>query len=708
MQNLSYNFEEFDISDESVPITKFGANRANNDATRTPYPTRKSNNFNLGSPVKGYGYGKFGQENNAAFDSKLDGIDFAISESDNHKFSPGRGINNTNNNRLTNILSPQVTSSEMKRHFNDFSSAFPNNNANNFDNKNFDNDFSFDQSIEVGRSTKPNLYGDNKLFSFSSNSPRKVPGSLHQGNSPLTFEKRYSNYRRPDSNHEKVTSSSSSPKEPKIATKNFKIPQGYGDNASFFESIGMKNILSEGTDYDKKKRGAKATIDPIPLPDISGLSSIFSSEESTRNKGQKKENSQHKVLKNFPLDSDEKALFSALSNFQAKVTKLEEEKRKAYSELERMRDDQQLLKDDYKKLRQELVNARQQIDYDSRVTTQLEQKARKYKTMAASLKDYTKSLEDSMKNGTPQDVFELRQRLENMNSKYMGLNEENDNVSRMLNDRDYELAQRRTEIRNLQAEVSRLKNELATAGFKSGNKYSDDYNDNLFNRPISSSNRQYVPSRRPVSRNPSGYNPAPFTAPVNNPEYQPYNINPPADASKPNVQFVNPAFGPQQQQQPHFDAQQGVNGQPNHNYPAGSAHYNANSINGNNPFSNQATGNGQYPNNNFVNNGQATNPAFNGNSQYNTAEQQQQQPQQQQAGPNNPLPGTFNPLGSHPQVNQPSATNQFIPQTANGQSANFHSGVNQFNGLAPQTPTDAAAVVASDTELMGQYQWINN
>jgi hypothetical protein len=345
-----------------------------------------------------------------------------------------------------------------------------------------------------------------------------------------------------------------------------------------------------------------------------------------------------------------------------------------------MRDDQQLLKDEYKKLRQELVNARQQIDYDSRVTTQLEQKARKYKTMAASLKDYTKSLEDSMKNGTPQDVFELRQRLENMNSKYMALNEENDNILRMLNDRDYDLAQRRTEIRTLQAEVSRFKNELANAGSKSGNKYTDDSNENLFNRPISFSNRQYVPSRRPVSRNPSGYNPAPFTASTNNPEYQPYNINPPAEASKPNVQFLNPAFGPQQQQS-HFGAQQGVNGQLNHNFPAGSAHYNANSINGNNQFSNQVTGIGQYPNNNFVNNGQANNPAFNGNSQYNTAEQQQQQ---QQAETNNPLSGTNNPLANNPQVNQPSATNQFVPQAANGQSANFPTGVNQFNGLPAQ------------------------
>jgi hypothetical protein len=308
MQNLSYNFEDFDISDASVSIPKFGANRANNDATSTPYPTRKSNNFNLGSPITGYGIGNLGKENNAGFDNKLDGVDFAISESDNHKFSPGRGINNTNNNRLTNILSPQVTSSEMKRHFNDFSSAFPNNNINNFDNKNFDDDFSFDQSIEVGRSNKTNFYGDNKLFSFSSNSPRKVPGSLHQGNSPLPFEKRYPFYRRSDNNHEKVTSSSSSPKEPKITTKNFKIPQGYGDDASFFESLGLKNPLSKGADYDKKKSGAKATVDPISLPDISGLSSIFSSEESARNKGQKKENSQHKVLKNFPLDSDEKGM----------------------------------------------------------------------------------------------------------------------------------------------------------------------------------------------------------------------------------------------------------------------------------------------------------------------------------------------------------------------------------------------------------------
>lgn len=309
MQNSSYNFEDFEISDASVSIPKLGVDRPNNNTSSTPYPTRKSNNFNLGSPIMGHGLGKFQKENNNAFDSKLNGVDFAISESDNNKFSSVRG-NNNNNDRLNNILSPQVTSSEMKRHFNDFSSAFPNNNINDLgnNNNNFDDDFLFDQSIEVGRSNRNNFYGDNRLFSLSSSSLRKVPGSSHQATSPLPFEKRYPFYRRPDNNHEKVTSSSSSPKEPKLTSKNFKIPQGYGDNASFFEGLSLKNPLSKGTESDKKKNGMKDSVDPTLLPDISGLSSIFSSEESARNKGKKKGNVQHKTLQAVPIDFTEKGI----------------------------------------------------------------------------------------------------------------------------------------------------------------------------------------------------------------------------------------------------------------------------------------------------------------------------------------------------------------------------------------------------------------
>lgn len=389
-------------------------------------------------------------------------------------------------------------------------------------------------------------------------------------------------------------------------------------------------------------------------------------------------------------------MFSAFSDFKESIDKLEAEKRKVYTELESMKSDQQLLKDDYKKIRQELVNARQQIDYDSRVNTQLEQKARKYKTMAASLKDYTKSLEDSMKNGTPQDIFELRKRFDDISNKYMVLNEENDKTVRMLSERDYELSQRRYEIRNLQADVSRLKSELATAGFKAANNYTVENNEPYFNRP--SSHRQYGSSRRPVSRNPSNYNPMQPTTSVNDSNYQPYNTNPPSGTAKPSVQFLNPFLGAQQtQQQQPFSTQQNVNDHFNHVSSTGHGQYNPAFVNTN----------GQNPNSNAVNSGMVNNSAFNGTGIHSTTQQ--------------PQSGISNQLGQNPQVNQsstqPSVNNQPGFHTTNGQFVNnnesnpfknnsAHSGNNQFNSQQPGN-NQFSASAGQTNPFFGQSQPLN-
>lgn len=390
-------------------------------------------------------------------------------------------------------------------------------------------------------------------------------------------------------------------------------------------------------------------------------------------------------------------MFSAFSDFKESIDKLETEKRKVYTELESLKSDQQLLKDDYKKIRQELVNARQQIDYDSRVNTQLEQKARKYKTMAASLKDYYKSLEDSMKNGTPQDIFELRRRFDDLSNKYMVLNEENDKTARMLSERDYELSQRRYEIRNLQADVSRLKSELATADFKATNNYTVENNEPYFNRP--SSHRQHGSSRRPVSGNPSGYNPMQPTTSVNDSNYQPYNTNPPSETAKPSVQFLNPLLGAQQtqqHQQQSFGTQQNINDHFNNVSSTGHGQYNP-------AFANT---NGQNLNNNAVNSGIVNSSTFNGTGLYSTTQQ--------------PQFGISNQLGLNPQVNQssaqPSVNNQPGFHTTNGQfvtnetnpfkNISAHSGNNQFNSQQPGN-NQFSASAGQTNPFFGQSQQLS-
>lgn len=313
--NSTFNFDDFDISDASVnipPIPRF-SDHGGSLLSSTPY----NNNQNAGpskfpgfvSPVKN-------QENNREgkpFDSKLNGVEFAISESDSNgpkaQRTPLRA-NNGNNFGLGNILSPQIPASEVKRHFNDFSSAFnlP------------DDSLLYDRSIEVGRSTKGKHQPDHTFSSLASSrgdSPiaRKVmdkPGSAggtQEANSPDLGKPFYT--RKPDSlsSNEKVTSSGTSPNMPLHTkpTTTFKIPTGYDNDASFFEKLGIKKPIAT-----TKKQATSSETDGlgkggVTLPDISGISSIFSSEESSRPK--KRGQVQHKTLVSVPLDPDEKGEF---------------------------------------------------------------------------------------------------------------------------------------------------------------------------------------------------------------------------------------------------------------------------------------------------------------------------------------------------------------------------------------------------------------
>lgn len=330
--NSTFNFDDFDISDASVsipPVPKPADNGGSpvsstpynyfaapgpgnrNGAALSPFPRRFQKENKDRAPVKG------------PLDSKLVASDFAISESDDNNRNRGQQrtpLRTTNGNHnfgmggFSDILSPQVPASEVKRHFNDFSSAFnlPDNNA------------MFDQSIEVGRSNGKHQ-PDRTFSSVASSrgdSPRnKVtdkPGSVNGGRratspdfpSSQPFAKRKTDS---VSSNEKVTSSSSSPNI--RAKSTFKIPTGYGDDASFFEKLGIKKpqlpsvgkkggFTSNETETDASKG---KTNDPITLPDISGLSSIFSSDDNRPN-AKRATSQQHKTLVSVPLDPDEKGM----------------------------------------------------------------------------------------------------------------------------------------------------------------------------------------------------------------------------------------------------------------------------------------------------------------------------------------------------------------------------------------------------------------
>lgn len=331
--NSTFNFDEFDISDASISIPaiprfsdhgspvnstpyNYNAGHNNNRQTGLTFPRLNQNNQDNGVKTAPVG-----------FDSKLDASDFAISESDRDKNaqrahkSPARASNENNNNSfggLSNILSPQIPASEVKRHFNDFSSAF---------HSMPDSSPMYDRSIEVGRSSNKGRHQADFTFSPMGSSrgdspmARKVtdkPGSA-TGFRPTTsqdfFSKRPNSKNKTDSvsSNEKVTSSSSSPNFQTKETKSaFKIPTGYDNDASFFEKLGVKKkpvsattkkqLTSSETDGVTSKGKAD---DPITLPDISGISSIFSSEESSR-PNRRNDKVQHKTLLSVPLDPDEK------------------------------------------------------------------------------------------------------------------------------------------------------------------------------------------------------------------------------------------------------------------------------------------------------------------------------------------------------------------------------------------------------------------
>lgn len=582
-QHSTLHLDDFDISDASAnipPVPKHGddaglgqqqQHQQRVSSASTPY------NYN---PVSDYPHGRNGggnmtppftrryqqQENRepvrprAHFGTKLDNPDFVISDSDNNK--PLRANNNNFGlgGGFSDILSPQIPASEVKRHFNDFSSAF---------NIPDDNNYLYDQSIEFGRSTKGKHQPERTFSSVASSrggSPmHKVtdkPGSgYYQGRTALSPDF-MSKRRVPNRNtgsmspNEKVTSSSSSPDLQQKKTA-FKIPTGYGDDASFFEKLGIKKPVDLPQVGKKgltsESEGAKSN-EPITLPDISGLSSIFSSDDNKKNGNRKASNQQHKTLVSVPLDPDEKALFSAFSSFQSSISKLEEEKQKLQDQLARSKRDYGSLDTEYKRLKHELSRISQTLDQQARhFDEQLkdyEQKARKYKAMASSLRDYSKSLESSLNSGNPhgQELMHLKALYEESQGKLY-------DVSEQRNAANHELDSARGELRMLHDELSRLKSELAYARGqpeppqRSEHEYTARPYTNPYQRP-----QQPSHAERPQAQQHPYSTFSPNTYNTNQqPQFTPQNYNAPAPGQE---------FHQQQQFQQHQQPFSAANVQP--------------------------------------------------------------------------------------------------------------------------------------------------
>lgn len=150
--------------------------------------------------------------------------------------------------------------------------------------------------------------------------------------------------------------------------------------------------------------------------------------------------------------------------------------------MSRVRKDFDTLKSEYKKVK---------YDYDqaSFDKTELDQKARKYKAMAISLRDYSKSLEATLNSSNPSEISELKRLYENTQEKLYNISEQRTSIVTELNEKTAQLNSVNVENRVLRDEVGRLKNELSIAE----HKYKID--------------EKTGPQRRPVSRRVSATQP---------------------------------------------------------------------------------------------------------------------------------------------------------------------------------------------------------
>lgn len=268
------------------------------------------------------------------------------------------------NNR--DILSPRIPTAEVNRHFTNFSSH-PNNNNDN----DFTDDSLLDPSIELGRGGKSkNL---SAVYNNNNNNNRRGGGGGHSSDE--------------DSPPSKVTNknpTATNMNTPKVSDGkyDFVVPSAYRDDDSFFgnyNNIEKKN--KNNTNYTNFTNGTHTNNNntkytDMNLPDITGLSSIFSSEN-----GQHKKKSSHKQIMSVPLDPDDQALFTAFGSFQKKVEQLEKSKQEMNGRVNE-------LEKEVKELNNDLGQERSKCD-------DMERRAKKYKSMAVTLKEQMEKMDNS-------------------------------------------------------------------------------------------------------------------------------------------------------------------------------------------------------------------------------------------------------------------------------------------------------------------------
>ncbi|CAN6674935.1 hypothetical protein TRVA0_073S00210 [Trichomonascus vanleenenianus] len=270
--------------------------------------------------------------------------------------------------RNNNILSPRLGTEDVNRHFTDFSFA---------NSKQLPDD-SIDHSIEIGRGLARNASAryNNRQTSMSSNGSPKPT---------------------------KVTDKRASPKkvyiseiEEKAKKNGIVIPTEYRDDDSFFKSL---NIPTRNPDRKPKsaQETHKGNAKPKPkpshpsdtenaaiLPDVTGLSSIFSSDTgSTRRRNR---DTGHKTIVSVPMDPDDQALFTAFNSFEQKIDRLEKEKKELNERLEALSRGGGAAAH-LKKMDDELRELKERYHEEGERYAQMEAKARKYKSAIVTLRD---------------------------------------------------------------------------------------------------------------------------------------------------------------------------------------------------------------------------------------------------------------------------------------------------------------------------------
>jgi hypothetical protein len=335
---------------------------------------------------------------------RFDGDMSSAFEVSNYSFNKNNNNRTTPNRNNNDFLSPEVPSAEVKRHFNNFSYA---------------NDYQIsDNSIEYARGKARNL---------SANYSRRSSTSSAGRGSPVAH-KVTEQVRKPTPNKRQSPPKKSSSEDD--GKYNFAIPTEYKDDASFFKFMNGKD---KNRDLDNNHNHNNNN----NLPDITGLSSIFSSETGSK----RNRESRHKTIASVPVDPDDQALFTAFNSFQRKVDKLESEKHS--------------LMDKVKYQDAELNSLRSKYNDEMARYDDMEKRARKYKTMAASLKEQKLQSDN---NDSAQAGYWKNQH-DTLKEKLHDMTQQRNSAFGTISEKDRQIEHLESQVQNLKAEITRLHNE---------------------------------------------------------------------------------------------------------------------------------------------------------------------------------------------------------------------------------------------------------